>query len=73
MEAVKKSRGRHIQIAIDKFFTWAASAAFTLLIATIAALVFSNSGLQETYRKIQQFNFGFVFDKTAFDASTLDS
>ncbi len=60
LEAVEKRNGRKIKFAIDGFFSWGASAAFVLLIASIAALIFVNVGYGEIYELIRQTSLGFI-------------
>ena len=66
MEAIEKRGGRHVEIAIEGFFKWGAAAAFALLIATIAALVFTNMGYHETYEHWRHASFGFMLGGSVF-------
>ncbi|MEM9103991.1 MAG: Na+/H+ antiporter NhaA [Pseudomonadota bacterium] len=66
LEAIKKSKAQPIKSAIDNFFKWGASAAFALLLATIAALIFANAGFHETYEHWRHTDFGFVFGQGVF-------
>ncbi|MEM6633411.1 MAG: Na+/H+ antiporter NhaA [Bacteroidota bacterium] len=66
LEAIDRRGGYHVEMAIEKFFKWGASAAFALLIATIAGLLFVNIGFHELYEYVRHSPFGFVWGEYAF-------
>lgn len=66
LEAVKDSGGHHVQILIENFFKRGAAAAFALLIATLSALLFTNTGFHETYEHWWHANLGFVLGHEMF-------
>lgn len=59
--AIEKRGGKQIQLAIESFFHWGASAAAVLIVATIAALLMVNLGYQETYEHWRHTKLGFSF------------
>ncbi|MEM7106630.1 MAG: Na+/H+ antiporter NhaA [Bacteroidota bacterium] len=66
MEAVENRGTKHIEIAMESFFSWGASAAFVLLFATLTALIFVNVGFQDIYESIKHLDFGFQFGEHRF-------
>ncbi|MEM6524709.1 MAG: Na+/H+ antiporter NhaA [Bacteroidota bacterium] len=66
MEAVENSGTKHIEIAMESFFSWGASAAFVLLFATLSALIFVNIGFYDVYESIKHLDFGFQFGSYRF-------
>ncbi|MEM9935173.1 MAG: Na+/H+ antiporter NhaA [Bacteroidota bacterium] len=66
LEAIEKRGGYRMEIAIEEFFKWGASAAFVLLIATIAGLLFVNLGFHEIYEYFRHADFGFVFGEYSY-------
>ncbi|MEM7551316.1 MAG: Na+/H+ antiporter NhaA [Bacteroidota bacterium] len=66
MESVEKRGAKHIEIAMDSFFSWGASAAFILLFMTIASLIYSNVGYHDVYEYIRQLDFGFSLGEKHF-------
>lgn len=65
-EAIKHRRSGRVESAMESFFSWGASAAFTLLIATALALLVVNLGFQEQYEWLRDTNLGFVFGSFDF-------
>lgn len=65
-EAIKHRRSGRVETAMESFFSWGASAAFTLLIATTLALLVVNLGFQEQYEWLRDTNLGFVFGSFDF-------
>lgn len=66
LEAIVKRGGRRVEIFIEGFFRWGASAAFVLLIATVLALIFVNAGFQETYEHLKHSLIGFVAGSSTY-------
>jgi len=60
-EAIKKRGARRIQLAIESFFSWGASGAMVLIVATIAALIVVNSGYHQLYEHWLELKVGFKF------------
>ncbi|MEM1050467.1 MAG: Na+/H+ antiporter NhaA [Pseudomonadota bacterium] len=59
-EAIAANGPRPISLAISGFFDWGASAAFALLLATLAALTLVNMGFSESYEQWRTLELGFV-------------
>ena len=66
LEAIKHRRGRHIEIMMNGFFKWGASAAFALLLATLVALLYVNLGYHENYEHWRHTPFGFLLNDFTF-------
>ncbi|MEM6361743.1 MAG: Na+/H+ antiporter NhaA [Bacteroidota bacterium] len=60
-EAIKKRGGKQVEMAIESFFAWGASAAAVLIIATFAALIMVNMGYHELYERWRHIKSGLLF------------
>ncbi|MEM8895386.1 MAG: Na+/H+ antiporter NhaA [Bacteroidota bacterium] len=69
MEAVENHGTKHVETAVDSFFSWGASAAFILLLSTLMALILVNvdSGFYELYEYIKHLDFGVLLGNHRFD------
>ncbi len=54
LEAIRKPFGYKLRVASQDFFHWAASAGLVLLVATVAALLCVNAGLEEPYERLRE-------------------
>ncbi|MCF3933396.1 Na+/H+ antiporter NhaA [Acuticoccus sp. M5D2P5] len=66
LEAIERPFGERIRSARDRFFGWAASAGFVLVLATLAALVAVNIGLAEPYERLRETAFALSFGDRTF-------
>lgn len=66
IEEIERPFGVRLRDARERFFAWAASAGFVLILATIAALLFVNLGFHETYETWRETEFGFSFGEASF-------
>lgn len=66
VEALEKPLGVRLEIAGYDFINWAASVGFTLIFATIAALLFVNIGFSEQYHHLVQTPLSIGFGKSSF-------
>lgn len=67
LEAVERPLGIRVEIASQRFFGWAASGGFVLILATFAALVFVNAGPHDVYETIRHTSLGFIFGEARFE------
>jgi len=67
LEAVERPLGIRVEIASQRFFGWAASGGFVLILATLAALVFVNAGPHDVYETIRHTSSGFIFGEARFE------
>ncbi|MEM6494478.1 MAG: Na+/H+ antiporter NhaA [Pseudomonadota bacterium] len=65
-EAIAASGPKPISLAINGFFAWGASAAFALLIATIAALTLVNLGFASAYDRWRELELGFAAGESGY-------
>jgi NhaA family Na+:H+ antiporter len=70
-EAMLGSLGHRVHSAALSFASWAPSAGVLLLLATILAVVLTNSGLGREFEAFWQTDFGFAFGRTGFGMSLL--
>ena len=62
-EAIENRGEKQIKKAMESFFTWGASAAAVLIVATIAALIMVNVGFDELYEHWRHTKLGLVFSE----------
>ncbi len=65
-EAIEKPLGVRVRIAAYGFINWAASVGFTLIFATLAALLFVNFGGFEVYERFLNTPFSIGFGTSSF-------
>ena len=66
IEAIEKPLGIRLEIAAYDFINWAASVGFTLIFATIAALLFVNVGFSEVYHHLVETPLSIGFGESVF-------
>lgn len=71
MEEIRRPLGVLVSESRDRFFNWAASAGLVLILATLAAIVFVNSGFNETYLNMRDSAFGFTLGDKSFELPLL--
>jgi NhaA family Na+:H+ antiporter len=64
--------GHRVRAAALDFASWAPSAGILLLLATVLAIVLTNSTLGPGFQAFWEQSFGFTFDGASFDLSLLD-
>ncbi|MEL7475144.1 MAG: Na+/H+ antiporter NhaA [Cyanobacteria bacterium J06555_12] len=69
-EALRGRDGRRVEYMVEGFLRWGASAAFSLLLATAAALVFVNSGGAHAYEKLREATLGLTVESVDFLLTT---
>jgi NhaA family Na+:H+ antiporter len=70
-DAMLGSLGHRVRTAALTFASWAPSAGVLLLLASILAIVFTNSGLGRGFEAFWQTDFGFAFGGSSFRMSLL--
>jgi NhaA family Na+:H+ antiporter len=71
-DALLGTLGHRVRIAALEFATWAPSAGLLLLLATVLALIFTNSAAGASFAAFWEQPFGFTFGDGAFQLSLKD-
>ncbi|MEX2124560.1 MAG: Na+/H+ antiporter NhaA [Woeseia sp.] len=71
-DALIGSLGHRVRVAALEFASWAPSAGVLLLLASVVAIVLTNSALGAAFNGIWQLPFGFIFGDTSFRMSLKD-
>src|SRR5262249_13094973 len=71
-DAMLGSLGHRVRSAAITFASWAPAAGFMLLVATVAALIISNSPLGPAFERFWTVDFGLSFGASSFRMPLLD-